>query len=414
MEAKTPFGAVPTELAWLVLRHTGPTSLALRLVSKATRAVVDAVYHKFQRMRAGRITIRSHSDDGSTQECSRDAMLARLHAVRRLVGPAVASVECSSCDDVPFPGTHHVDALVAYIGAHPTDTVELSIGMMPPRTRRRTLEAPVPQCLAELKGAVTRVTLTGPYVPHLRKWQVRAILRLVPPTLHCLRMYECGLDRTDSAALAAALARLVDLRHLDLARNYIDFRAIAPPLAAMRELRELDLTRSVVDETLLTGVLKTTRQLETLGLHGSLRTGLTAGLAIELFAMPRLRSLRVSRCGVALETVCAAAVASSPMEMLDLSENHIFKSIDYASLRTLFTRLPRLTTLHVQQDLYYDVDLLLSTLLPDGTAREVHLSDPEMDTSVSVDDPRTDRRAERPVLRTPGLALVWHSPLDYA
>jgi hypothetical protein len=132
MEAKTPFGAVPSELAWLVLRHTGPTSLALRLVSKATRAVVDAVYHKFQRVRAGRITLRSHSD-GSTQECSRDAMLARLHAVRRLVGPAVVSVECSSSYDetrrmVTFPGTHHVDALVAYVRAHPTDTVEVSIG----------------------------------------------------------------------------------------------------------------------------------------------------------------------------------------------------------------------------------------------------------------------------------------------
>ena len=106
--------------------------------------------------------------------------------------------------------------------------------------------------------------------------------------------------------------------------------------------------------------------------------------------MPRLKSLRVSRCGVAFETVCAAARATSPMEELDLSENHIFKSIDYHSLRTLFARLPRLTALHMQQDLYYDVEMLLSTLPYAPPYMELHLS--------------LDGRAERP----PGLALVWH------
>ena len=406
----TPFGAVPVELAWLMLRHTGPrASLALRRVSKATRAIVDAVY---RRMSAGRITLLSANP--ATQGDTQASVLARLHAVRRLVGPAVVTVECAY--ELPFPAPHHVDALVAYIGAHPTDTVELSVASRP-QLCRRTLDEPdepVAQCLVALKGAVTRVAFTGPYI---RKRHMRATLGLLPATLHGLRMYECALDRTDSAALAAALARLVDLRDLDLARNYIDFRAIAPPLAAMRELRELDLTRTVVDQPLLVGVLKATRQLERLVLHGSIRIGLTAGLAIELFAMPRLKSLRVSRCGVTVEALCAAAVATSPMEELDLSENHIFKSIDYTCLVALFTRLPRLTALHMQQDLYYDVDMLLSTLhaLPHG-ARVLHLSDSGMDTIVAVDpraDRRARRRAERPALRMPGLALVWHSPLDY-
>lgn len=402
---RTPFGAVPLELAWLMLRHTGPTSLTLRLVSKATRVIVDAVYH---RMRAGRITLRAQEDPPG-----RDAVLARLHAARRLVGgPAVVAVECSSG---PFPSPQHIDALVAYIGAHPSDTVELSTAMAA-SAASRTLEAPVPQCLARLGSAVTRVTLTGPYVPPIRKRQVRVLFGLLPATLHGLRVYECGLDRTDSAALAAALAILADLRCLDLGRNYIDFRAIAPPLAAMRELRELDLTRTVVDQTLLVGVLTTTRQLEKLVLHGSIRIGLTARLATELFAMPRLRLLRVSRCGVAFETVCAAASATSPMEELDLSENHIFKSLGYRSLRTLFMRLPRLTTLRMQQDLYYDVDTLLSALhaLPGAHARELHLSAPEMDSVGGAGaDRRARRRAERPMLSTPGLAIAWHSPLDY-
>jgi hypothetical protein len=274
------------------------------------------------------------------------------------------------------------------------------------RARDRAQLTEVFERLAALKTGLTRLKVTT----WLEEWQFQAILGLLPSTLHGLRMRFCGML---GAELVDALG--AHLRYLDLGLNHLDFAAIAPPLAAMRELRELDLTRTVVEQPLLVGVLKATRQLERLVLHGSIRIGLTAGLATALFAMPRLRSLRVSRCGVTVETVCAAAVATSPMEELDLSENHIFKSIDYTCLVALFTRLPRLTALHMQQDLYYDVDRLLSTLhaLPPGT-RVLHLSDAGMDTIV---DPRADRRArrraERPALRMPGLALVWHSPLDY-
>ena len=150
-----------------------------------------------------------------------------------------------------------------------------------------------------------------------------------------------------------------------------------------------------MDQTLLVGVLKTTRQLERLVLHGSIRIGLTTALADELFAMPRLKSLRVSRCGVAFETVCAAARATSPMEELDLSENHIFKSIDYHSLRTLFARLPRLTALHMQHDLHFDEETLVSALLGLPGKRELHLS---------------KSRACAPQRHAAGnVALVWHT-----
>ena len=198
----TPFGAVPVELAWLMLRHTGPrASLALRRVSKATRAIVDAVY---RRMSAGRITLLSPHP--ATQGDTQASVLARLHAVRRFVGPAVVTVECAY--ELPFPAPHHVDALVAYIGAHATDTVELSVASRP-QLCRRTLDEPVAQCLVALKGAVTRVAFTGPYLPHIRKWHMRATLGLLPATLHGLPhvRVRAGRDGLRGARRGARAAR---------------------------------------------------------------------------------------------------------------------------------------------------------------------------------------------------------------
>jgi hypothetical protein len=365
--------------------------------------------------------------------------------VRRLVGPAVVSVECSSSYDetgrmVTFPGTHHVDALVAYVRAHPTDTVEVSIGteflgrdatryateaitacgVNAPCVRPHAHREPVHRIpdrarltevferLAELKTRLTSLTVTA----WLEGWQLDAIVGLLPSTLDGLRMRFCGML---GAELVDALSELAQLRYLDLGLNHLNFAAIAPPLAAMRELRELDLTWTVVDPTLLRTVLTTTRQLEKLVLHDCLRTGLPAELATELFAMPRLTLLRVSRCGLAfrhgnsaartpLETVCAAASDSSPMEELDLSENDLFHTLDYRNLHALFTRLPRLAALHMQHDLHFDEDMLVSALdgLPDTNRRELHLSY----------DPKS--RLDGYVHAAGAVDLVWHTPEEHS
>jgi hypothetical protein len=396
---------LPEQLLVSVLRLIeNDARLMLRTLSTGAMHALGSVYY-LVRERPLRVFVPDHADIG------------RLRRIRPLItgGPSQTSVvlvvRCKRLHDpaapaalLTLPTPSDVAEIVAYLKETTTTTVslttvELQISDEFARTQKQ--KANGLRMFSAFHDWLSCVSVDNCVI---KKWQLDVIFRFVPSTLRGLRLHGCMVNEP---LLVRALTRLTRLVILDLGDTIgdIDFKLIAPALCTMTDMRELDLGAIPIEPIDLEPVLRAMRGLRRLRLGQSL-PHCTPTLANELFTLPSLRELAISRCGIRLPVLCdtlATCTIASPIECLDLGENRIFarnSQLEYGLLFNLLTRLPNITALHLQLT-YPEIPLLIASLSPLHARLECNL------TIVPID--------QNPILlahtrsASGGLALKWHS-----
>ncbi|NXR84080.1 LRC31 protein, partial [Pycnonotus jocosus] len=151
------------------------------------------------------------------------------------------------------------------------------------------------------------------------------------PGLKELNLHMCGLKQDSLQGLDTALQNLAELRKLDISCNREiggGFKASTAHLASLKNLEVLDLHQCCVTEedmTALSQVIPLLSSLQELNLSSNKNVGLSSDpLLGRLRFLPKLRSLTISNCGLAEESLSSLAEAAlhlSELEILDLSWN---------------------------------------------------------------------------------------------
>ena len=345
-----------------ILKHAGPSSLLFRCASNKARRLVDEGYF---RTCAPRIFVRSH-----------DITCDRLSRVRRIVvGPDTgeAGIVVLSCRVLPSgvaksPRSDEIACVRSYLDRFPADTVQLCVA-------GDYLDACVKGSgdFEALDALQERISVAEFHGCKLKKWHVRAITQILPPTLRTLSIKACVIEGP-IGTLPEALAWFDRLSGLVIREaTYEDpgpgrchhcfrFEALAPALAKMRDLVDLDLYAVLSlgsSTTKLTDFIGAAQRLHTLRLGGCLCT-VPVSLVRAIFLLPDLRELDLSRCRATFELLCEACGAlerpAPALEVLDLHSNR-FRPSGIGPVAEFIRAVPSLKEIFLQDTGVTHVDL---------------------------------------------------------